>query len=159
MTGSSDRPAWPAQGRVAGVDYGSVRIGVAVSDPDRRLASPLENYTRRNPRLDADFFRRLAAEERIVGWVVGLPVHGHGGESVKSQEARRFGGWLAGITGLPVVYFDERYTSVLADELLGQARLTQKQRVQRRDKLAAQILLTCYLEAPDRADSPPEALD
>ena len=53
-------------GRLAGIDYGTVRIGIAVTDPDRRLASPLENYTRRGQAADEAFFKRLAEEERIV---------------------------------------------------------------------------------------------
>ncbi len=153
-----DQPL-PTTGRLAAVDFGTVRIGVAICDADRRLASPLENYTRRSERLDAEFFRKLAELERIVGWVVGLPVHGHGVESVKSREARRFGDWLGRVSGLPVAYFDERFTTAQADEILGQARLTRRQKQERRDKLAAQILLTAYLESPHRAHESLEALD
>ena len=88
-------------GRIAGVDYGAVRIGVAISDPEQRFASPLENYTRRTPELDARRFEQLAAEEEIALWVVGLPVHLDGRESQKSREARRFGEWLGKATGVP----------------------------------------------------------
>lgn len=153
-----DGRSLPDVGRIAAVDYGAVRIGVAICDPERRFASPLENYARRNERLDGEFFRRLGELERIVGWVVGLPVHGHGGESQKSREARQFGAWLARITQRPVAYFDERYTTVLADQILGEAKFTNKQKKARRDKLAAQILLTAYLEAPQRANEQPEGL-
>ncbi len=79
-----------------------------MTDPDRTMASPLEIYTRRNPQLDANYFQRLAKEQRIVLWVVGLPVHLDGRESRKSKEARRFGQWLTEITALPVEFFDER---------------------------------------------------
>ena len=88
-------------GRIGGIDYGTVRIGLAVTDPDRTMASPLEIYTRRNPQLDAKYFQQLAKDQRIALWVVGLPVHLDGRESGKSQEARRFGQWLAEITALP----------------------------------------------------------
>jgi len=152
-------PSLPAEGRIAGVDFGTVRIGVAVCDPERRFASPLENYARRGERQDAEYFQRLADLERIVGWVVGLPVHGHGGESQKSQEARRFGEWLARTTRRPVAYFDERYTTVQADEFLDQAKFTRRQKQERRDKLAAQILLTAFLESPHRVNSQPESLE
>ncbi|HEY2881000.1 MAG TPA: Holliday junction resolvase RuvX [Pirellulales bacterium] len=134
-------------GRLAGIDFGTVRIGVAITDPEQRIASPLENYTRRGAQADAMFFRKLAAEERVVQFVVGLPVHLDGRESQKSIEARQFGGWLTEITGVPVTFFDERFTSVEAEQLLGGAELTKKQRKARLDKLAAQILLTAYLEA------------
>ena len=74
-------------GRVAAIDYGTVRIGIAVSDSRRTIASPLENYTRRSKEADADYFRRLASDENIALFVVGLPVHLDGRESC--QIARR----------------------------------------------------------------------
>jgi putative holliday junction resolvase len=137
-------------GRVAGIDYGDVRIGIAISDPERKIASPLENYTRRGPEQDAERFRRLAADERVVLFVVGLPIHLDGRESVKSQEARQFGAWLGEATGVPVEFFDERFTSHEAEQLLLAADLTKKRRKKRMDMLAAQIMLTGYFETQDR---------
>lgn len=148
--------ALPRSGRLAGIDYGTVRIGVAITDPDQKLASPLENYTRRGA-ADAAWFKQLAASERIVGFVVGLPVFGSGEESPKSREARQFGRWLGELTGLPVRYFDERYTSAHAEALLIDADFSRKQRKQRLDKLAAQILLAAYLES-SRSNQEPGAL-
>ncbi len=148
-----------ALGRIAGIDYGTVRIGIAITDPDRTLASPYENYTRRGPDLDARRFRELAAEEGIRLWVVGLPVHQDGRESQKSLEARQFGRWLAETTGVRVEFFDERFTSVEAEQMLLQAELTRRRRKRRLDMLAAQIMLTAYLESHGRAPSPPGALD
>jgi putative Holliday junction resolvase len=148
---------FPRVGRLAGIDYGTVRIGVAVTDPDQRLASPLENYTRRDKAADAAWIKCLAADERIAGFVVGLPVHTSGLESQKSLEAREFGQWIAEQTGLPLCYFDERYTSAHAQALLMEAGLTSKRRKERLDKLAAQIMLTAFLEST-RAGGEPEAL-
>jgi len=147
----------PASGRVAGIDYGTVRIGIALSDPERKLASPHANYTRRGPEQDAAFFRRLVAQEQIVLFVVGLPVHLDGRESGKSAEARRFAAWLAEATGLPAELFDERFTSHQAEALLLDAGLTRKRRKKRLDMLAAQILLAAYLESP--GSGPPGPLD
>jgi putative Holliday junction resolvase len=130
-----------------------------VTDPDRTLASPLEIYTRRNPQLDAKYFQRLVQEERITLWVVGLPVHLDGRESRKSQEARRFGQWLGEITALRVEFFDERFSSVQAEELLMAADLTDKKRKQRLDKLAAQIMLSAYLESQTKGQQEPGAID
>jgi len=146
-------------GRLAGIDYGTVRIGIAVSDARQTLASPFENYNRRSPQADADYFRRLAHEEQVVEFVVGLPVHLSGRESQKSIEARAFGQWLAAQTGLTVAYFDERFTSSEAEQFLGAAELTKKQRKARLDKLAAQIMLTAYLESRSRGAGEPQALD
>ena len=98
--------------RIAGIDYGTVRIGIALADTEVGIAGPFENYTRRTPALDAEYFATLAKEERIGRFVVGLPVHLHGGESQKSTEARAFGEWLGEVTGVPVEYFDERFTTV-----------------------------------------------
>ncbi len=146
-------------GRLAGIDYGTVRIGIAVTDPEQRLASPFENYTRRGEAADATYFKGLAADERIVQFVVGLPVHLDGRESEKSREARRFGEWLAATTGIPIVFFDERFTSTEAERYLAQAELTKKQRKARLDKLAAQIMLTAYLEAGERGRESTAGLD
>lgn len=148
----------PTTGRLAGIDYGHVRIGIAITDPDRILASPLENYTRRNQASDSQFFLELVRRERIVGFVIGLPVYPSGDESPKSIEARRFGVWLGALTSLPVGYVDERYTTRQAEALLGGARFTREQRKKRRDMLAAQIILTSYLESPHAAEAPPESL-
>jgi putative Holliday junction resolvase len=86
-----------------------------------------------------------------------LPVHTTGEESQKSAEARRFGAWLAETTQLPVRYFDERFTTANAEALLLDAGLTKKKRKDRLDKLAAQLLLTAYLEST-RSDGEPGSL-
>lgn len=136
----------PTGGRLAGIDYGTVRLGIAVCDAGRMLSSPLENYTRRSSAADAERLRRLVKEEALVGFVVGLPLHDSGEESTKSREARRFGLWLEHVTGLPVVFQDERYTTAAADHYLELGQLTSKKRRQRRDMLAAQIILSSYLQ-------------
>ena len=134
-------------GRIAGIDFGTVRIGVAVADARYPIASPYANYNRRTPKLDAEYFVDLVRREAIVQFVVGLPVHLSGQESQKSQQAREFGQWLTAATGVPVVFFDERFTTAEAEQHLAGAQLTKKQRKARLDKLAAQILLSAYLEA------------
>lgn len=145
-------------GRVAAIDFGTVRIGIALSDSRRTIASPYENYTRRDAKSDGERFRRLVHDEQVQQFVVGLPVHTSGRESHKSVEAQNFGKWLQELTGVPVDYFDERYTTVEAEQLLAGAKLTKARRKERLDKLAAQILLTAYLESTSR-DLPPGALD
>lgn len=148
----------PRTGRLAGIDYGTVRIGIAITDPAQSLASPLEILTRRDKFQDERFFRRLAEQERLAGLVVGLPIHTSGEESQKSFEAREFAKWLGEITKLPVVLFDERYSTSQAESLLQDAGLTSKRRKERRDMLAAQILLAEYLES-GRSNAPPGGLE
>jgi putative Holliday junction resolvase len=145
--------------RIAGIDYGTVRIGIATADLSVGIAGPFETYARRSERLDAEYFRRLATEERIGRFVVGLPVHLSGGESQKSREARVFGDWLTATTGVAVEYFDERYTSAEAEQMLLAAGLTKKRRKERLDQLAAQIMLTAYLEGGARGQDQPQPLD
>jgi putative Holliday junction resolvase len=141
--------------RLLGVDFGNVRVGLAVSDPERRLASPLATYERGGRDADATYFHSLVEEEEIGGLVVGLPVHLDGREGEKAAQARGFGAWLGGVTGLPVTFYDERFTTVQAESALWEAGLTHKQRKARRDRVAAQMLLQAYLDAGCPAE--PEA--
>ncbi|MDZ7618378.1 MAG: Holliday junction resolvase RuvX [Patescibacteria group bacterium] len=156
MTPSSPPPKPPrpsSPGRIAGIDFGLVRIGVALTDPDRTLASPFESYNCRGPKLDAEWFRRFSVEEDVSLFVVGLPLHLDGGESPKSGQARRFAAWLNEITGIPVEFHDERFSSVEAEHILLDANLTNRRRKRRRDMLAAQIILTAYLESLAQRDA------
>jgi len=143
----------PKEGRLAGVDFGTIRIGIAVSDARQTLASPLDNYTRGSIDQDARYFQRLVKDETIVGLVVGLPVHMSGDESQKSREARAFGKWLAEVTGLPVDFYDERLSSAIADDFLAIGQLNKKQRQKRRDMLAAQVILANYIESDLRSNA------
>ena len=139
--------------RLLGVDFGQVRVGLAISDPDRKFAFPLTTYQRRGADRDAAYFRDLAAREEVGTLVVGLPVHLDGREGVKAAEARAFGHLLAQTTGLPVVFYDERFTTTEAEAALWAAGLTHKRRKARRDRVAAQILLQAYLDAGCPAES------
>lgn len=150
--------ALPARGRLAGIDFGTVRIGVALSDAERRVASPYVTYRRIDREADARWFRQLVEDERIVGFVVGLPVHASGQESQKSGQARRFGQWLSERTGRPVVFYDERYSSAQAEQLLVESRGRKRKHRERLDQLAAQIILAAFLESSGQCD-PPGPLD
>lgn len=153
-----DERPFPSEGRLLGLDFGTKRLGIAVSTPDQNIASPLENYDRKNPRLDAKRLRELTQEYRIAGLVVGLPVHMSGDEGGLARSAREFGLWIAQETSLPLRFWDERFTSALAEEILQAASLTKKQRKARKDKLAAYLLLQSFLDAKDR-DQKPQAID
>jgi putative Holliday junction resolvase len=156
-------PQHRGPGRIAGIDYGTVRIGIALSDAAGTIASPYETYVRRGEAPDRERFRRLVEQEQIARFVVGLPVHLDGRESAKSSEARIFGHWLGEATGVSVEFFDERFTTHEAEVHLAGAQLSKKKRKARLDKLAAQIILTAYLERmhanPQHADEPPRGLD
>ncbi len=142
-----------------GIDFGSVRIGLAVSDPDRKIAFPLATYVRRTTEQDAKYFQEVAVEQRVSEIVLGLPMHLSGREGQKAQEARKFGNWLRELTGLPVIFWDERFTTVEAETWLLAAGLTKKRRKARRDRVAAQILLQSYLDAGCPGEQPARPLD
>lgn len=143
---------FPDSGRLAAVDYGTVRIGIAVCDPDRILASPVEVYQVRNKIRDADYFGELAKQERLAGFVVGLPIHCDGGESQKSKECRQFARWLSEQTKLPVRLFDERFSTAAAKERMAggpgrSLKQSRKKKQKRLDAVAALVLLESFLEA------------
>ena len=140
-------------GKLLGIDFGTVRVGLAISDPDHKFAFPLETFQRRGQTQEAAQFQALIVEEQVTGLVVGLPLHNDGREGVKAAEARAYGTWLVSITGLPIVYWDERFTTIEAESALWQAGLTHKKRRERRDRVAAQILLQNYLDAGAPAHS------
>ncbi|MCX7665731.1 MAG: Holliday junction resolvase RuvX [Gemmataceae bacterium] len=135
------------QGRILAVDWGLVRIGLAISDPEQKFSFPLETYTRRTWEIDAAYFRKIFERERPQCLIIGLPLHLKGTEGTDARLAREYGTWLQKISGLPVFYADERYSSRFAEEILWEAGLTHKKRKAKRDQLAAQIFLQAFLEA------------
>ena len=133
-------------GRILGIDFGTKRVGAAVSDARRSIASPLEVYERRDPSQDARHYQKLVADEEVERIIIGLPVHLTGREGASAVLARTWGHWLAGVTGLPVLYYDERFTTVDAEESLIAAGLKASKRKALRDMLAARLLLQNYLD-------------
>ncbi len=128
-------------GRVLGLDPGKRRIGVALSDDRRLLATGIlviDRKTKDPKRVVA----RLVKENEVALVVVGLPLNADGSEGPSAMAARAFGDSL----GCPVVYHDERYTTVIADDILKEAGLDGKKRRGVVDKLAAQIMLQGYLD-------------
>lgn len=151
---STELDTVPESGVLLGLDYGTKRVGVAMSNEEQTMALPLENYTRRSEKLDAEWMRQLASGYGARGLVVGLPVHMSGDEGGKAAEAREFGRWVREVTSLPVVWWDERFSSSAADVLLNQTESTKKRRTSRRDQLAAQVILQSFLDTDDRSAVP-----
>jgi len=133
--------------RILGLDFGTRRVGAALSDPGRTIAFPVEVYERRGPEPDARHYHELVRENDVERIVVGLPLYSSGCEGESASRARSFGDWLAAVTGRPVICFDERYSTVEAEHRLKGAGLTRQKRKALRDKLAAQIMLQCYVDA------------
>lgn len=145
---SKETPSgFPSEGRLGGIDYGTVRIGIAICDPSQQWVTPCETYQRQGPDKDRAFFQQLAESEPITGWVIGLPLHCDGNESEKSREVREFARWLGQSTRIPIRLFDERFSTAEARRLLNQTTLSGGKRKQRLDSVAAQLILTHFLES------------
>ena len=111
---------WPERGALIGLDLGTKTIGVAVSDPDRRLATGVETIQRKAFKADAARLLALAAERSATGFVLGLPINMDGSEGPRAQSTRAFARNLAGLTGLPIGLWDERLsTAAVERELIG----------------------------------------
>lgn len=133
-------------GYVLAIDFGTKRVGAAIGDPASGFAFPLETYHRKNAVLDESHYRKLIAEHDVERIVIGLPLHTSGRESEISRLAREWGSWLGKITQAPIIFRDERYTSSEAESILLSAKLQKAKRDDKRDRLAAQILLQNYFE-------------
>ena len=133
--------------RILGIDHGSKRIGAALASDDCSFAVPLEVYHVRGVDLDAEHYRRLVAEYRIDRIVIGLPLYADGSEGSSADRARKFGRWLAKTTDRPVIFQDERYSSVEADSLMRDQGVRASRRKGKLDLLAAQIILQSYLDS------------
>ena len=111
---------WPARGALVGLDLGTKTIGVAVSDPDRRLATGVETVQRTQFKRDAARLLAIAAERKAAGFVLGLPINMDGSEGPRAQSTRAFARNLAGLTALPIGLWDERLsTAAVERELIG----------------------------------------
>ena len=111
---------WPARGALVGLDLGTKTIGVAVSDPDRRLATAVETVQRKAFKADAARLLAIASERAVVGFVLGLPINMDGSEGPRAQSTRAFARNLAGLTDLAIAFWDERLsTAAVERELIG----------------------------------------
>lgn len=133
--------------RMLGLDFGTRRVGAAISDPRGKVATPLEVYERRDRESDARHYRQLVSEHEVERIVVGLPLSTGGEEGTSAALVREWGAWLAATTGLPVAYHDERYTSLEAEDILRTADIRHPKRRAKRDMIAAQVMLQSFLDA------------
>lgn len=133
--------------RVLGIDFGERRIGVAISDPEGSYALPLSTLERSSDDQAIQEIAALAVREAVSGIVVGEPLRADGTAGEAARRARGFAAKLARKTGLPVETLDETLTSREADARLAEAGVPVARRREKRDALAAQLLLQ---EALDR---------
>ncbi len=136
--------------RVLGLDYGSRRIGMAVSDPLGLTVQPLPPIPREGDRKDIAVLARLAAEMGVTSVVLGLPLLLNGDEGPAAIRARAFGERLQVETSLPVTMWDERLTSVQSERHLIASGVRRGDRKGIRDSLSAMIVLQTALDSRRR---------
>jgi putative Holliday junction resolvase len=138
----------PPTGRLIAVDWGDVRIGLALSDDTQILATPLETLVRRaGKRFPMPRFLELLAEHRPVGAVVGLPLTGEGLEAASALAAREMAETIARRSGLPVELWDERMSTARALGAIREQGGSTRGRREDVDALAAAVLLQHFMEA------------
>jgi putative Holliday junction resolvase len=136
----------PARGALIGIDLGTKTIGVASSDPDRRLATGVETITHRSFARDAARLIALAAERKAVAFVLGLPINMDGSEGPRAQSTRAFARNLARLTALPIALWDERLSTAAVERELIAADVTRARRAAVIDQHAAAFILQGALD-------------
>jgi putative Holliday junction resolvase len=146
----------PERGALIGLDLGTKTIGVAASDPDRRVAAPVETITRKRFALDARRIIDLATERHAAGIVLGLPINMDGSEGPRAQSTRAFARNLARLTELPIALWDERLSTAAVERALIAADASRARRKAVIDQHAASYILQGALDRLTRGSlSPP----
>lgn len=132
--------------RVLGLDVGSKRIGIAISDPLGITAQGLETLQRQNKRLDLERLAKLARDHEVGEIVVGLPLRMSGAEGTQAEKMQRFAKELRKSLQVPVHLWDERLTSAEANRLLRETDMSIKRRGEVVDQMAAVLILQSWME-------------
>ncbi len=143
------REALPEGGRLMGLDIGAKTIGVALCDAEWTIATPAELIRRGKFSADLDKLRALAVAQRVKGLVLGLPLNLDGSESPRSQSTRAFGRNLAPL-GLPILLWDERWSTLAVTRTLIDADASRSRRADLDDKVAAAYILQGAIDALTR---------
>jgi putative Holliday junction resolvase len=149
--------ALPRHARLLGVDLGTKTIGLALSDLERRIASPLETIKRVKFTPDARRLKDIVARFQIAGIVMGLPLNMDGGEGPRAQATRAFVRNLEPILACPIVFWDERLSTVAVTRTLLEADASRSRRAELVDKMAAAYMLQGFLDhlgEPGRGEGP-----
>jgi len=136
----------PVRGALIGLDLGTKTIGVAASDPDRRLAAGVETVWRTTFTVDAARLIALATERKAVGLVLGLPINMNGSEGPRAQSTRAFARNLAKLCGLPIGLWDERLSTAAVERELIAADASRLKRAAVIDEHAAAYILQGALD-------------
>jgi putative Holliday junction resolvase len=138
--------ALPAHARLLGLDLGTKTIGLALSDLERQIATPLETIRRVKFGQDATELLRIAGKHAVAGLVIGLPLNMDGTEGPRVQSTRAFVRNLAPLTALPTVFWDERMSTLAVTRTLLYADASRAKRAEVVDKMAAAYILQGALD-------------
>ncbi|MCF2904193.1 Holliday junction resolvase RuvX [Octadecabacter sp. CECT 8868] len=138
--------ALPSYAPLTGLDLGTKTIGVAVSDAGHMIATPLETIKRSKFQADAAALLKIIEHRQIAGIVLGLPRNMDGSEGPRAQSTRAFARNLTGLTDLPITYWDERLSTVMAERALLEADTSRKRRAEVIDHVAAGVILQGLLD-------------
>jgi putative pre-16S rRNA nuclease len=139
-------PLFPRRGGLIGLDLGTKTIGVAASDPDRRLATGVETVARKTFTADAKRLLTLASERASIGFVLGLPINMDGSEGPRAQSTRAFARNFAKLTEMPIALWDERLSTAAVERGLIEADMRRKRRAEVIDQHAAMFILQGALD-------------
>jgi putative Holliday junction resolvase len=137
---------WPARGALIGLDLGTKTIGVAVSDPDRRLATGVETIQRKTFTSDAARLLSLASERNVTGFILGLPINMDGTEGPRAQSTRAFARNFARLTDLAIGLWDERLSTAAVERELIELDMSRAKRAKVIDEHAAIFILQGALD-------------
>lgn len=146
LTVTDAAPLLPPRGGLIGLDLGTKTIGVASSDPDRRLAAPVETIARKQFTPDAARILSLGAARGAVGIVLGLPVNMDGSEGPRAQSSRAFARNLARLTELPIILWDERLSTAAVERDMIAMDMSRARRAEVVDQQAAAFILQGALD-------------
>jgi putative holliday junction resolvase len=136
----------PTRGALIGLDLGTKTIGVAASDPDRRVATGVETVARTRFQADAGRLLALAAERKAAGFILGLPINMDGSEGPRAQSTRAFARNMAKLTALPIGLWDERLSTAAVERELIAADASRAKRKAVIDQHAAIFILQGALD-------------
>src|SRR4249919_3175969 len=144
---------WPERGALVGLDLGTKTIGVAVSDPDRRLAAGVETIQRKAFKADAARLLKISGERGAIGFVLGLPINMDGSEGPRAQSTRAFARNFSKLTELTIALWDERLSTAAVERALIEADASRARRKAVIDQHAAAYILQGALDRLVRAQS------
>jgi len=133
--------------RILGLDYGDRRVGLAVSDPLRLTAQPLDTRLLTGPEGDAKYFQDIVLRYEVEMIVVGIPVRMDGSPGTRAEKTKEFGRWLECAVGRPIVFWDERLTTRQAQGIMKDQKVRVKDKKSVENQISASIILAGYLES------------